>query len=101
MIGAEVVIAAATEVERNGWSLIPQPVEWGKDPHIPGMVFATWKFDNGFGASVIAGPALGYVELAVLDTDGNLTYSTPITDDVERVSSKAELMDLLVRIQAL
>lgn len=46
-----------------------------------------FKFDNGFGASVVQhdgsyGHELGLWELAVLGPDGRLNYSTPITDDV-------------------
>lgn len=100
---SSIVIAAATQVERNGWSPVPAPVEWGKDPDIPGMIFARWHFNNGFGASVISGPRIG-TELAVIEVgDGfwPITYTTSITNDVEPVSSEAELMDLLRRIQAL
>ena len=43
--------------------------------------------DDGFGASVVRHPysyggAVGLWELAVLDSNGRLTYETPITDDV-------------------
>ncbi len=46
-----------------------------------------FKFDNGFGASVIRGPdsyggSEGLFELGVLGIDGHLTYETPITNDV-------------------
>lgn len=44
-------------------------------------------FKNGYGASVIRGlysygGSTGLFEVAVLDTDGNLAYDTPVTDDV-------------------
>lgn len=45
------------------------------------------QFPNGYGASIVQGPhtyggSNGLYELAVLDKNGQLTYSTPITDDV-------------------
>ena len=50
-------------------------------------VQATRTFSNGYGISVIKhaysyGGLKGYYELAVLDKNGELTYSTPITNDV-------------------
>lgn len=44
-------------------------------------------FTNGYGASVIRhsfsyGADQGLWEVAVIDHDGNLVYSTPVTDDV-------------------
>lgn len=44
-----------------------------------------FRFPNGYGASVIDdgyGGDSGLYELAVLNPDGRLDYSTPITDDV-------------------
>lgn len=46
-----------------------------------------FSFSNGYGASVIRGPHTyggkkGLWEVAVLDEDGKITYSTPITNDV-------------------
>lgn len=45
------------------------------------------QFPNGYGASIVQGPhtyggSNGLYELAVLDKNGELTYATPITDDV-------------------
>jgi hypothetical protein len=47
----------------------------------------TYKFDNGYGASVVSnsfsyGGNRGLFEVAVLDSAGNITYNTPITNDV-------------------
>jgi hypothetical protein len=44
-------------------------------------------FDNGYGVSVVQGPhsyggKVGLYELAVLDSNGEITYGTYITDDV-------------------
>ena len=47
-----------------------------------------YEFDNGYGASIVqhsgsyGGNDKGLYEIAVLDSDGDLCYSTPITDDV-------------------
>lgn len=67
-----------------------------------------WKFrfDNGFGASVIQGPYSyggpdGLYELAVLDLGGRLTYKTPITNDVEGYLTGEQVQELLDRIAAL
>ena len=71
---------------------------------------AIFRFDNGFGASVIQndmsyGAASGLWELAVLqvDTDGewNLCYTTEITDDVIGWLTPEQIDSLLSRIQAL
>ena len=64
------------------------------------------KFDNGFGASVVKGPYTyggdqGLYELAVLDSDGELTYSTPITSDVEGYLTEEDVTKLLEQIQNL
>lgn len=62
-----------------------------------------FKFDNGFGASVINdgyGRDSGRFELAVLNGD-RLTYSTPITDDVLGYLSADEVGEALAKIEAL
>ena len=64
------------------------------------------KFDNGFGASVVKGPHTyggdqGLYELAVLDSDGELTYMTPITNDVEGYLTEEAVTKLLEQIQNL
>jgi hypothetical protein len=79
---------------------LPEPVTVHGRPL--GGVQAIWKFPNGYGASVVHGFGTYGVELAVLDADGNLTYSTPITDDVVgHIESVEELRDLLRRIRDL
>lgn len=64
------------------------------------------KFDNGYGASVVRhaysyGGSRGLYELAVLDSDGDLTYSTPVTSDVLGFLTKADVAAALVEIAAL
>lgn len=64
-----------------------------------------FKFDNGYGASVITG-GIAYCnegqpyELAVLE-HGELCYDTPITDDVIGYLTSNEVYDLLDRIEQL
>ena len=70
-----------------------------------GIVSRT-KFDNGYGASVVKhefsyGGKDGLYELAVLDKDGNLTYDTPITDDVIGYLRPEDVTDVMEKIQKL
>lgn len=64
-----------------------------------------FKFDNGYGASVIAG-GIDHCnkeqpyELAVLEHD-ELCYDTPIADDVIGYLTSDEVYDLLDRIEQL
>ena len=65
-----------------------------------------FRFDNGYGASVIRNPRSyggdkDLFELAVLDAQGHLTYDTPVTDDVIGWLSEAEVQDTLAQIAAL
>jgi hypothetical protein len=67
---------------------------------------AQWKFkfENGFGASVINdgyGAETGTYELAVLGPDGHLDYSTPVTDDVLGWLTEDEVVTALDQIEAL
>jgi len=64
------------------------------------------QFDNGYGASVVKheysyGGKDGLYELAVLDSDGHLTYETSVTDDVEGYLTENEVTKLLEQIQKL
>ena len=64
------------------------------------------EFENGYGASIVKGEHTyggkdGLYELAVLDNNGELTYDTPITSDVEGYLSEAQVTDLLIKIQQL
>jgi len=65
-----------------------------------------YEFDNGFGASVVKhsgsyGSDKGLYEIAVLDSDGDLCYSTPITDDVIGYANEDKVLDTLHRIKSL
>ena len=63
-------------------------------------------FDNGYGISVVrhrysyGGPS-GLYEIAILDSDGNLTYNTPITNDVIGYLTPKEVTEFMVKIQEL
>jgi hypothetical protein len=63
-------------------------------------------FDNGYGASVVRheysyGGKDGLYELAVLSNDGELTYDTPITNDVLGYLTTNEVTEILIKIQEL
>lgn len=65
-----------------------------------------YKFDNGFGASVVKhsgsyGSDKGLYEIAVLDSDGEMSYTTPITDDVIGYADEVKLYETLDRIKSL
>jgi len=71
-----------------------------------GGIQRIYKFDNGFGASVVKhnisyGGKKGLWELAVLDADGDLCYSTDITDDVLGHLNDPEVDEVLGRISRL
>lgn len=63
-------------------------------------------FENGYGASIVKGEHTyggreGLYELAVLGSDGRLTYNTPVTDDVEGYLTEEDVTNLLNQIQNL
>ena len=65
-----------------------------------------YKFDNGFGASVVKhsgsyGSDKGLYEIAVLDSNGEMSYTTPITDDVIGYADEVKLYETLDRIKSL
>jgi hypothetical protein len=52
-----------------------------------GGVFCRIQFENGYGASIVRhqysyGGKDGLYEMAVIDSEGKITYDTPITNDV-------------------
>ena len=67
---------------------------------------ARMMFDNGFGVSVVShtfsyGGKDGKYELAVLDSNGELTYETPITNDVMGYLESEEVTKIMKDIQNL
>jgi hypothetical protein len=78
------------------------------NPHPNGMggVQARIPFPNGYGASVVCNPFSyggreGLYEIAVLNSEGRITYGTPITDDVIGYLNENEVTDILKQIQSL
>jgi hypothetical protein len=76
-------------------------------PHPMGSgIISRIKFDNGYGASVVKGPHTyggdqDLYELAVLDNNDDLTYDTPVTNDVEGYLTEEDVTILLKQIQNL
>lgn len=69
---------------------------------------AIFRFDNGYGASVISHGYSSGVELAVIkfnsddNDDFDLVYDTPVTDNViGHIADQYELANLLVQIRSL
>ena len=81
-------------------------LQFNPHPNHPGGVQAVIKFENGYGASVVKTPYTyggneGLYELAVLDSDGHLTYETPVTNDVIGYLNEDEVTEVLNQIQQL
>ena len=80
-------------------------LEFAEHPsHIEG-VQARITFDNGYGASVVKSPYTyggdkGLYELAVFK-NGEITYATPITDDVIGYLRPEDVTDVMTKIQQL
>jgi hypothetical protein len=81
-------------------------LEFKDHPNGMGGVQAKIQFDNGFGASIVKTPfsyggTRGLYELAIFGKDGDITYDTPITDDVLGYLSEVKVTETLAKIQAL
>ena len=81
-------------------------LEFKQHPNHMGGVQAIIKFDNGYGASIVCTPYTyggdkGLYELAVLDSDGHLTYSTSVTNDVIGYLRDIDVTDVMEKIQQL
>ena len=71
-----------------------------------GGIMSRIYFDNGYGASIIQsqfsyGGKIGLYELAVLDEDGDVCYTTPITDNVIGYLREEDVSEVMIRIQNL
>jgi len=80
-------------------------LQFKKHPQKDGVITRI-IFDNGYGASVVKhehsyGGDKGLYELAVLGKDGQITYDTPITNDVIGYLTEDEVTDFLRQIQEL
>lgn len=90
---SELILAAAADLE-------PELQPMNVHPWLDG-VRAEWRFNNGYGASVVNTAGSYGVELAVL-YHGSITYDSPFTDDVIGwIGSPAELVSLLRQIRDL
>ena len=63
-------------------------------------------FDNGYGVSVIKTPFSyggdrGKYDLAVLDSGENITYNTPVTEDVLGYLSEKDVTRYMIEVQKL
>ncbi len=99
---APIVEVALTELP---WEVPATAERAEKGTRFGGVGYRVW-FANGYGASVIrhlysyGGPA-GLWEIAVLDSDGELTYETPVTDYVVGRLSDSDVACVLREIAAL
>lgn len=81
-------------------------LEFTNLPELFEGVQARITFDNGYGASVVRGQYTyggkkGLYELAVLDINGQLCHTTPLTDDVIGYLRDIDVTDVMVKIQQL
>jgi hypothetical protein len=63
-------------------------------------------FENGFGVSVVShtysyGGKAGLFEVAVLNKNGDLTYDTPVTNDVVGYLNPDEVTEIMEQVQNL
>lgn len=75
------------------------------DPYMNGKR-CRMMFENGYGISVVShtfsyGGKQGLYEIAVLDSDGELTYETPVTSDVIGYLTPEEVTEIMEKIQNL
>lgn len=85
-----------------------EDLEFEQIDDVPFMVGkrSRMHFDNGFGVSVIShshsyGGRNGLYEVAVLDSDGNLTYETPVTNNVIGYLTEEDVSDVMKQVQEL
>ena len=69
-------------------------------------VMSKMLFENGYGVSVVShtysyGGKNGLFEVAVLDKDGNLTYDTPVTNDVIGYLEPEDVSKIMEQVQEL
>ena len=75
-------------------------------PHRMDGVQSIMMFDNGYGVSVVRttfsyGGKMGLYELAVLDSGEDITYNTPVTNDVLGHLSEKEVTRYMIEVQKL
>jgi hypothetical protein len=75
------------------------------EPYMSG-VRSRMVFENGYGVSVIShtysyGGKDGLFEIAVLDKKGEITYKTPVTNDVIGYLNPEEVTEIMEHVQKL
>jgi hypothetical protein len=80
-------------------------LEFKQHPSADGII-SRITFENGYGASVVRheysyGGKDGLYEVAVLNSDGELCYDTPVTNDVIGYLRDIDVTDVLAKIQQL
>ena len=75
------------------------------EPYMSG-VRSRMMFENGYGVSVVShtysyGGKDGLFEIAVLDKKGELTYKTPVTNDVIGYLKPEEVTEIMEHVQKL
>ena len=75
------------------------------EPYMSG-VRSRMMFENGFGVSVVShtfsyGGKDGLFEVAVLDSNGDLTYDTSVTNDVIGYLNTDEVTEIMEQVQSL
>ena len=76
-------------------------IESGSGPEGTESVWVRIWFDNGYGASIIKTPFSYGVELAVLSSDVEVDYTTPVTNDVLGWLDPVTLKEALEKISQL
>jgi hypothetical protein len=69
-------------------------------------ILSKTMFDNGYGVSVVKsqytyGGTMDLYEMAVLDSDGHVTYITSITDDVVGYLTEEDVTEWMQKVQEL
>jgi hypothetical protein len=86
-------------MNNNKWLSIPEDLSIYISQQ--GLKHTWFKFPNGYGASIIPGFFANKYEIAVLDSEGELDYSTPITSDVVPCVDHAKAIEVLYAIKDL
>lgn len=82
-----------------------EDLKFSPHPFVENGDQAIIHFDNGYGVSVLVGNefysnGIDTYEVAILK-DGNITYETPITNDVLGYLSKKEVTKVMKQVQQL
>jgi hypothetical protein len=80
-------------------------LEFKQHPSADGII-SRITFENGYGASVVRheysyGGKDGLYEVAVLNSDGEVCYDTPVTNDVIGYLRDIDVTDVMEKIQQL